>query len=265
MKRILIFRLSSLIFFLVLVACQRSTQPTQPLFSDAQLTAIANTAQAGSLQTQAAYTPTTIPLTTTPKVSAISGSSLALREDKTTLFIDHKAGVQLILPADWLTVRVNEDEYYKAFALEPVLNNKDITDRLTQFQSTNPDFFRLAALDLQADHTADGVAPDITVIFQKDDNRTLEAWLQAERGTKKPIQGYKFLSSTYQKTANFKRVLIIEESWNIGKDGTAYYRGVFFNTPTGAVVLDFQLNRKFKDELLPVFMQVVDSLTLLNP
>jgi hypothetical protein len=263
-KQIFIFRLTSLSMFLALVACQRSAQPTQPLFSDAQLTSIASTAQASLLQTQAAYTPTPIPPTSTPKVSAISSSSLALHEDRTTLFVDHKAGIQLILPADWLTVRVNEDEYYKAYALEPVINNKDITDRLTQFQSTNPDFFRLAAIDVQVDHDADGVVPDITVIFQKDDNRTLEAWLQAERGAKKPIQGYKFLSSTYQKTANFKCVLIIEESWNIGKDGTAYYRGVFFNLPTGAVVLDFQLNKKFKDELLPVFMQVVDSLTLLN-
>lgn len=265
MKSSIMFRLSSFILFVALVACQRATQATQPLFSDAQLTSIANTAQAGSLQTQAAYTPTPIPLTSTPKVSAISGSSLAVQGDQTTLFVDHKAGVQLILPANWLTVRVNEDEYYKAYALEPVVNNKDIIDRLTQFQSANPDNFRLAAIDVQADHTADGVAPDITVIFQKNDNRTLEAWLQAERNVKKPIQGYKFLNSIYQKTANFKRVLVIEESWNIGKDGTAYYRGVFFNTPTGAVVLDFQLNKKFKDELLPVFMQVVDSVTLLNP
>ena len=93
-----------------------------------------------------------------------------------------------------------------------------------------------------------------------------EQWAQAERNKRQPFSGFKFISSSYPKTADGTRVLLIEESWDAErKKGTIYYRGIFFSLPTGTIVLDFYSNLTLKDTVLPDFEQVVNSLTLLNP
>jgi hypothetical protein len=264
MKRIIFLCLTGSIVLAALTGCQGSEEPGPALFSDAELTAIAGTAQASIQQTQQAYTPTPIPPTSTPLVSPITGTSLILRDDQTTLFVDHKAGIQMVVPAGWLPVRINEDEYYKAFTLDVVTANQPITDRLTQIQSHNPDNFRLDAIDIRSDHIVDGIISVISVVFQEDDNRTLEQLRQAERAQKKPFTGFKFLSSKTVKLSNGTIVMMIEESWG-GGSSQVYYRRIFFNLPTGALALDFQSNFNFKDTVLPDFDQVVESLTLLNP
>lgn len=265
MKRVLFFFLTSLIALAVMAGCGRTTAPGNVTFSDTELTAIAGTAQASVQQTALAASPTPVPSTSTPQVSPISGTSLVVREDQTALFIDHRAGIQLITPAGWLPVRVNEDEYYKAFTLEAVMANQAITDRLTQIQSNNTDVFRLDVIDMRPGYTVDDIMAVISVVFQENDNRTLEAWLKAERARKSPFKGFKFISSKYQETADGTRVLVIEQSWDATHSGTIYYRGVFFSLPSGTVVLDFFANFDFKDTVLPEFEQVVNSLTLLNP
>jgi hypothetical protein len=198
-------------------------------------------------------------------ISPISGSALSLQADGSTRFFDHRAGIQVLVPADWLPIRVNEDEFYKAFTNETVTSNQAIVDHLTQVQDGDINYFRLVAIDLRPDHTLDGLTTYINVVFQKDDMRTLKEWLQAERANKRPFKGYKFLASSIEKLADGREVLIIEESWNGGTTSTVYYRGVFFLMPTGTVVLDFYTNQQLKDQLLPEFQQVVAGLQPLSP
>ncbi len=263
MNRNLFLRLSGLIILLAMAGCGQKT-PAPVLLSNAELTSIAGTARAAIQQTRQAYTPTPIPPTSTPQVSPISGTSLIVREDRTALFIDHRAGIQLIIPEGWLPIRLNEDEYYKAFTLDVVLSNPDINSHLTAIQDIDMNKFRLDAIDIRDGHTPGGIVSYMNVIFQEDDTRSLEEWLKAERAQKKPFKGYKFLSSKYPETADGTRVLVIEESWGSGSLIT-YYRGVFFNLPTGTVVLDFYANLDFKDTVLPDFEQVVNSLGPINP
>jgi hypothetical protein len=253
-----------LVLALLATGCRQPPQGTPVSFTDEELTAIAGTAQAFAQKTAAASSPTPLPPTSTPQASLISGTSLILRDDGTALFTDHRAGIQLIIPAGWLPVRPNEDEYYKAFTHEAIANNQSIIDHLTNIQASNTDFLRLDAIDIRPDHTVDGIVTYITVIFEEDDTRSLEKWNQAERATKKPFKGFKFLSSTIKKLENGTRVLIIEERWDSGSSAT-YYRGVFFSLPTGTLVLDFYTNIAFKDTVLPDFESVVNSLGPIAP
>lgn len=256
--------MSGLSILMMFTACRQAkpSSASTPIPGLAETLAAAQTRAAQQTALAGSATP---PATSTPRISPITNTSLTVREDQTTLFVDHKAGIQLVIPADWLAVRVNEDEYYKAFSLDKVLNSQPIKDRLTGFQSLNADFFRLGAIDTRPEHVADEVAPDITVIFAEGDHRDFTKWLQAERSNKKPFKGYKFLGSAYQATTDGTRVLVIEESWNVGPSGTLYYRGVFFSLPSGTVVLDLQVNKEFKDAVLLDFEQVMNSLAPLTP
>jgi len=268
-KAIVLFFLIGMLPSFVLASCKSSEQSPSGLANTPNATerSVVATAQALLIQTEQIRTvlPTSVPTVTytpTPQIS-ITGTSLIFREDQTAEFIDHKAGVKLIIPAGWLSVRPNEDEFYKAFTNDVVINDPDIYKRLNQIQTHDANFFRLDAIDIRPGHVVSGLISDISVIFQENDFRTLEEWSKAERGQVSPYAGYKFLSSKYQETADGTRVLVIERSWNY-QGGTLYYKSVFFSLSTGTLVLDLQTNNSFKDTVLPDFEQVVNSLTLLE-
>ena len=266
--------LSCLCLFLGIVACALpgQTTQTQPVNdSGVAETSIAGTMQAAQHLTEQAGlvtpTPTVVPTETpipTPQIS-LNGTSLQFREDQSAEFIDHKAGIKLIIPPGWLPVRLNEDEYYKAFTLDVVLANQEITNRLTRIQSADANFFRLDAIDIRDGHIHDGIISDINVIFQEGDVRSLEKWAEAEKNEDHLLADFKLISSSYHQTANGIRVLVMEESWASAQTNTIYYRGVFFSLPTGTVVLDFYSNFEVKDSILPDFEQVVDSLIQVAP
>lgn len=253
----------------VFASCRSSNQSSNSLANTPNPTerSMVATAQALLIQTEQIGTelPTSVPTeayTPTPQVS-LTGTSLIFHEDQTAEFIDYKAGVKLIIPAGWLAVRINEDEYYKAFTNDVVLNDPEIYKRLNQIQTHDTNFVRLDAIDMRPGHVVNGMISDISVIFQENDFRTLEEWSRAERQQVSVYSGYKILSSKYQETTDGTRILVIEKSWDY-LGGTLYYRGVFFSLPTGTLVLDFQTNNTFKDTVLPDFEQVINSLALLD-
>jgi hypothetical protein len=256
--------LNAIVIVLAVTSCSFGKKtPSVPTIDPSILaTHAAGTAQASAQQTQQASIPTAIPPTSTPKISPITGTSLVTLEDQSTLFIDSKAGVQLIVPPGWLAVRPNEDEYYKAFGLNEVLSSSEINDRLTKLQSANTDYFRLDAIDLRPDHVVNGIITVMSVNYQPDDFRSLEKWAQSEINKKSPFQGYKLLGSSYRKNADGSHALVIEETWKGSPNGTLYHRELFFSIPSGTLIIDLQINRDLKDTLLPEFEQVINSLTL---
>ena len=266
--------LSGLIMLMTIVACVIPGQTTQPapITNPSSVeTSLASTARALAQQTETANgftaTPIIVPtdtLTPTPKIS-LAGTSLVVREDQSAVFTDHKAGIQLNIPAGWMPIRVNEEEYYRAFTLDVVLKNPAYNEHITKIQDANLDNFRLDATDIRDGHTSDGILSNIQVIFEPGDLRSLEKWEQAERDRHHPFANFKFISASYPQTTNGTRVLVIEQSWSAGKIHTVYYRGVFLSLQSGTIVLDFYANNNFKDTVLPDFEQVVNSLTLLNP
>lgn len=265
-----------LIAFILLAAIAGCVLPGQeiqtPITNPSSVeTALAGTAKALAQQTETAqgFTATSVilptaTLTPTPRVS-LNGTSLVKREDQSAIFIDHKARIQVTIPAGWMPVRVNEDEYYKAFALDIVLENPAISDMLTILQDVDVNYHRLNAMDVRPGHIPDGILTNFDILFQEGDTRTLEKWQQAESSRKLPYAGYKFISSSFPTLANGTRVLVIEASWEASGDkGMMYYRGVFFSLPTGTVILDLTTNNNFKDTILPDFEQVLNSITMLD-
>jgi len=267
--------LSGFITLVAMMACVipgRTVQLVPTIDPNSIGTFIVETAQAAAQQTEQANfvvvsMPTILPTETPAPTAVVSaqGTSLETKGDGNILFTDHKAGIQVTIPSGWLAMRVNEKEYYDAFALDVTLANPPINDRLTQIQKNNLDFFRLDAIDIRPGHIVNGLISDISVIFEEDDIHTLEEWEELERERVSPFTGYKFLSSEYQQTANGMRVLVIEQSWDWATGGTLYYRRVFFSLLSGTVVLDLQTHLDFKDTVLPDFEQVLNSLTVLNP
>lgn len=260
---------------LIIVACVLPSQTTPPAPSGNSInieTVVAGTAQAASTQTAQAnpVLPTAMPAATetftpTPQVS-VSGTSLIVQEDQSTVFIDYRAGIQLVIPPGWMAIRLNEKEYFDAFESEAARQNPEIWDRLSRTRDLDPVYFRLDAIDIRPGHSPDGILSNMNVIFQPGDKRTLEEWEQAERDQYRSYADFKFISAQYPTTSNGTRVLLLEESFSASRDkGTIYYQGVFFNVSTGTVVLDFYTNSAYKDAVLPDFVSVVNSLTSFTP
>lgn len=255
------------VILFILAGCGKSASVTNP---PAVETSLASTARALAKQTEAANPVTatqpvtpTVTLTPTPKIS-LNGTSLVFRQDQTTLFTDHKAGIEIVIPAGWMPFRVNEQEYYDAFTAKVVLANPALNERLTQVQDADVDNFRLDAFDVRDGHIVNGIISDLSVVFQPGDTRSLEQWAKVEGNQKSPFKNYRLISMGYPKTADGTRVLAIEQTWSKDQSNKIFHKAVFFSLPTGTLVLDFYTNNDFKDTVLPDLDQVVNSLRLLD-
>jgi hypothetical protein len=254
------------VILVALAACKQQPAPiTNP---PAVETSLASTALALARQTEAANPVTVTPSPTstktptpTPRIST-SGTSLEVREDASTLFTDHKLGIQLTVPKDWLTIRLNEDEYYKAFTVEEVAANPTIVDFLSKIQTQDSDQIRMFAVDLRA---TSGSISGIFVVLQPPTIETMDDWVVARisRGNKKP--GYILHSSGYQEIPAGVRALVRDEQWNSTSSEKIYSRTIAFSIPAGILTIDFETALDSKDTLLPEFIQVIDSMTLLSP
>ncbi len=267
-QKCLVQVLIGFVLLLTLVACGKAQAPiTNP---PAVETSLASTARAFAKLTETANpftaTPSVTPsvtLTPTPKIS-LNGTSLILQKDGSALFVDHKAGIQLMIPVGWMALRVGEEEYNRAFTSDVVLANMALSERLTQIQAADLKTFRLDAFDIRDGHIPNGVISDINVIFQPGDTRSLEQWWKVEGNTRKPFKNFKFVSMEYPKRADGTRILMLEQTWSKDQSNSIFYRRVIFSLSTGTLVLDFYTNKDFKDTVLPDFEQVVNSVTLLN-
>jgi len=267
-SKLLLSILIGSILLLTISSCRRT--PTPVVNPPGVETSLASTARALAKQTEAAnpFTATPSPtatqtLTPTPRVS-VNGTLLAMNKDGSALFTDQKAGIQLVIPAGWLPLRVNEEEYYQAFTSDVASSNPAIGERLTQIQDADLNNFRLDAIDIREGHTVNGVLSDIYVNFYPGDARSLEQVAEAEGKKKSAFKNYLFLNRGYPKQADGTRVLIIDRTWTQDQTKKIFQRSVFFSLPTGVLVLNLYSNKDFKDTVLPDFEQVVNSVTPLN-
>jgi hypothetical protein len=258
------------LFLSILSGCGRSA-PTPVVNPPAVETSLASTARAFAKQTELAnpYTATPTPTATetptpTPRIS-VNGTMLVMDEDGSALFTDYTAGIQMVIPAGWLPLRVNEQEYYQAFTSEIAASNPAIGQRLTQIQDADLNNFRLDAIDVREGHTINGILSDIYINFYSGDARSLEQVAQAEGKKKSAFKNYLFLNRGYPKTSDGTRTLVIDRTWTQDQTRKIFQRSVFFSLPTGVLVLNLYSHKDIKDTVLPDFDQVVNSVTALNP
>ncbi len=233
-------------------------------------TSLASTARAFAKQTEAANplsatpspTATATP-TPTPRIS-VNGTMLVKNEDGSALFTDTTAGIQMLIPAGWLPLRVNEEEYYQAFTSQIAASNPAIGERLTEIQDADLNTFRLDAIDVRDGHTVNGIITDIYVNFYPGDARSLEQVAQAEGKKKSAFKNYLFLNRGYPKTSDGTRTLVIDRTWTQDQTKKIFQRSVFFSLPSGVLSLNLYSHKDFKDTVLPDFEQVINSMTPLN-
>ena len=255
--------LLGLLVTLVLLGCRQTAQVVPTIDTSARETALAGTALA------AFGTPTPIPsLTVTPVPTTVvssQGTSLVIHEDQSTLFTDHKAGIQLTFPAGWLAIRVGEPEYYRA-AEKVGTQNTWFLEEVASLQSLDPNVFRLHAYDLHPEHVLNEALPKINIVFLQEDERTLRRIEVEERtSVQGSVQkGHKHLSSDFQVLSGIE-VLIYQEQWDAVSFPTTHYKATIFKVPAGTVFIDFMIASEQQDALEPEWKQIVESITLLTP
>jgi hypothetical protein len=254
--------LNVLIILMAIVACEQSGPPVPTVDSSARETSLAGTALAFGTAT-----PSPTPTKTSVPTAVVSSqrTSLVIREDQTTLFTDHKVGIQLAFPEGWLALRVGESEYY--MASEKVgTQNTWFLEEIASLQTLDPNVFRLHAYDLHPEHVLNNALPKINVVFLQEDKRTLRQ-IEADERTlvKRSVQkGHKHLSSDFQVLSGLE-VLIFQSQWDAISYPTTHYKGTFFKVPGGTVVIDFYIASEQQDSMELEWKQIVESISMLSP
>ena len=265
------------ILVLGMIACALPTQtilPTARPSSHALETSMAGTRAVSANQTEQAArissTPSLAPTEThtpEPKISS-SGTSLIYRTDGSTRFVDYVAGAQIDFPSGWLIIRTGEQEYYAAWE-KPETNHPVFLDIFASMQNLDPKVFRMTALDIRPDLMSDEDVPQMEVVFNQGDTRTLNQVKKAEIETPPPLTGYKLLSSKLFEASQGIQALNLEIQWNYtdstGKLATGYRKRVVFDIPTGIMAVDLIILNDKKDLLMPEFDQVLNSIILFTP
>jgi hypothetical protein len=269
--------LIELAILLAITACMipsQLTQPTPTASTNAQQTTVVTTAVTliettlqASLITATPAFKSTKTLVPTPEIS-FSGTSLLELTDGSVQFTDYWAGMQILIPPEWLGVRVGELEYYQAW--EKVgTQNAELLRKFASIQTLDPDTYRVTAVDIRPEHILYEHVPTLDVIFAQGDISTLNEVKTAQVENQPPLANYKLLSSHFQKTTKGIEIVIIEFQWesatSVNQHYISYSKRVLFKVPTGTVSIDLHIPLEQKDSLGPEFDQIIGSLTLFNP
>lgn len=262
-KKIYLFLILLVVF---IAGCGRPVQAVPTVDSSARETALAGTALAAFGTSTSTPAPTETPVPTT--VVSSYGTSITKGSDNSTIFTDHRAGIQITFPAHWLAMRVGEPEFYQAWE-EEAASNPQLLDAITAIQNLDLNRFRITAFDMNPDHMIHENLPKINVVFIQDDERTLRRIEYDERTAKSILKGYKFLPSKFQTTPGGLEILIIQHQWEASSDKiqpyTGYYRGVLFKVPSGLVAIDLFIPMEQKELFEPELDQIVNGITLSEP
>ena len=245
----------------------QSTPSTNP---NTMETSIASTARASVQQTLVPFAKTLVPTTAITPTAIISsyGTSLAKREDGSTIFIDQRAKVQIIFPANWLALRIGEPEYYQAWEKEGA-QNAALFKALSALQKLDLNSFRITAFDINPEHVLYDNLPKINVVFLQDDSRTLQQIEADERSRRPALADYIYLPSEILRTPGGLETLMIQFQWSAATPAnqfyTGYYKGFIFKAPGGTVSIDLFIPFELKESMEGEQNQIVDSVTLLDP
>jgi len=209
---------------------------------------------------------TPLPPATETAVTSLAGTSLTKLDDGSTQFVDNLAGIRLTIPAGWVTVRLNEPEYYEIWSL--TVDDPILQQGLEGIQSLDPAQFRLHAFNTQQDYAYQGAGSRISVVYGRDDIRTLEQVAEAARQPQ-AFTDYALVSSDFQVRPDNLEVFRIEEQWRGVSSTNAslmlYYVGVFFKVPSGTVSVDLLVPADIKHEVIPAFDQMIEQMTVFTP
>lgn len=245
---------------------------------------VAETVSAALEQTQqAASAPTLPPLSTptfapTPAPTASptsdaddSGSTINRLEDGTAQFIDLRAGYEISMPAGWLPIRINSQEYLDAWLL-PELANPSMQRSLSSIGNMNPDELRLFVLDIQEGHAEIDFVTNVNVYWDQTNEMSLEndEDLKTEAAAlPKALADLEVLSSELSETTRGIPVGVITSKAPITTlDGVAvelFQKQVFVKTDVGTLIITLSTTEELKQVVLPQFDAMIETLKVANP
>lgn len=282
------------LIFLVTIACVvpgLSSTPPTPVFASTVDTgpietrvvgtvsaAIAQTEQARPTAT-ATFPATLLPISTTPAPTETpslmanpSQSMLTHQEDSSTLFTDEHAGYEVDIPAKWLAVRVDEQEYLDAFSLEEAAN-ANIQQSLLSIQYENPNTFRLLAIDTQPEDIQNEFVSDIRFVLNEQKNIDLssDVDLQAiaqEISTSSNVFRFEVTPVKIFTSASGMQFGVIEAESSFtnpaGTEVPIYQKQVFFNTRSGTQSIVFTTVTDLKQITMPAFDTMLETISLIE-
>jgi hypothetical protein len=269
------------ILFITILACVGPglSQPVPPTF-DLNLIPTMVVLTANALEAQTAVAALQIPLETptltpaesvsaTPRIS-LSGTSLLLRDDQTTLFTDREAGIELIVPAGWLAVRLNEQEYYDAWIL-PELSDPAFQRSLANIKDLNPNEFRLFALDVQEGHLLGGFVTNINLFWGENDDMSLDDDTDLQNiadSDSEATPGLDILTTDISVTSSGIPIGVITYKRSgttmDGRKLVVFYKQLFVKARTGVLTITLTTTEELRDAVLPAFDAMIETMTLVK-
>jgi hypothetical protein len=227
-----------------------------------------------STETSSLTTPQSTSQTTPQATSQAnpSQSTLTKQSDGLMLFADDRAGYSAKLPAGWLAVRVNGQEYQPAFSLGET-SNTNIQQSLLSIKGEDPNVFRLLAVDTQAAHIQNDFVSDIRFVLDEKKSISLstDADLQAiaqKIPASATVFRFEVTSVKIVTSANGTKFGVIEAKSSFtnsaGADVGIYQKQVFFKVKTGTQTITFTTISNLKDTLLPIFDAMLETVKVVG-
>jgi hypothetical protein len=250
-----------------------STIPPTP---DTRLgTMVAETVSAALAETALAASPETPSPTPSPEPTAVPaaqyelpGSALETQEDGSTLFVDENAGYQITVPAGWLAVRVNEKEFYDAFLLPEVADER-MQSALQGIQEQDPASFRLFVLDTMEGHVQNEIVTNVNLIWDpraafsfesEDDLQDIASQLPLQ------VDGLSVISAQVVVPPSGIVYGEIESEIGglnaLGQQVVLYQKIAIFNLKAGALIVTFTTESGFTDATLPLFEGMLETVLI---
>lgn len=274
----------ALISLMVILACVVPGLPSAsapaPTADTGRLeTIVAKTVSAAIAQTEEFVLPTT-PLpsatptpafTETPTTApSDAGSALLVQEDGSTFFTDERAGYSIRVPAGWLAVRINQQEYYDAWSL-PQTADPRIQKSLLSMKSQDPNQFRLYAIDTQDGQIVNDIVTNLVFVWDETTNLSFESENDLQSLADQiasTTKGLKVTSVSLVVLPTGMTVGVIESDTTTknssGSDVTLYQKQLFFKAKAGTQSIVLTTVDTLKDKILPIFDAMAATITMLQ-
>jgi len=219
-----------------------------------------------AIEAQALNTPTETPYAIPSRPA--SGSVLSIQPDGSTYFADALTGIEIVIPNGWMALRINEQEYYRAWADETSLR-LGFTHILTNFSGQDPNIVRLIVLDIQDGHSQNLFPANI--IIQTGHPYTLEEAVKVQLEHHRSI--YSDLEVVFQNPGEIKpgvpaitlAMTYRGISITTGKEIKVYEKFILFNNNGKVTSIKFETLDELQTTLYPHFEQILSSLALFAP
>ena len=239
-----------------------------PFDPDALSTVVGLTADAAVTQTAAVAPP--LPMET---MAGLSGTTIEKLSDGSTKYTDYEAGIEVVFPAGWLTLRANSDEFNAALNKEAAKNELLRAQMELDLAEYEPGAHRLYSYPLRPDiekNTAFGFSK---LKWDSEDSEPID---ESSMGSvvrnlesSGAIPGLRVDTAQLYENGNQVKVIEIGGQFSFSNDQGEiipfYYSAVFFKPTSGSTV---RISLVYlKDYKLPIYedvTSVINSIKLLD-